>query len=319
MYNTEACQWDGGDCCESTCVDGSYTCGYNGYDCVDPSGTTPLATTTTTATTTSVATTTSTLPIACDVEFPSYIGDAYCDALDDAYNTAACSWDGGDCCLHTCMTSDDYTCGVVGYSCRDPTSIDFGACPGVDSIFYGDGYCDTYNYALHLHLVSAIHIHMRFAVVVDCCDNMCSIIMHRTPLTATGMAAIAVKVHVRPPLVGTAMELFTIAWTLKLRILALSPIAKLSLHHGSAMAIATAQTVATILTFVAGTVATAARTRALTDLPQRDTTAPTGSNVLTQTRHFNSNRPHPRPQQRQLHPRQAPQRHQHRQQQARSQ
>ena len=34
--NNEACGYDAGDCCESTCTDGNYTCGENGYDCVNP-------------------------------------------------------------------------------------------------------------------------------------------------------------------------------------------------------------------------------------------------------------------------------------------
>lgn len=29
-------RWDGGDCCETSCVDAEYHCGYNGYDCQDP-------------------------------------------------------------------------------------------------------------------------------------------------------------------------------------------------------------------------------------------------------------------------------------------
>lgn len=32
-YNTEACNWDGGDCCEAHCRSGRHTCGQNGYDC----------------------------------------------------------------------------------------------------------------------------------------------------------------------------------------------------------------------------------------------------------------------------------------------
>jgi hypothetical protein len=42
--NTEVCGWDGGDCCEDTCVEGSYPCGDNGFDCIDPSagGTQPI-------------------------------------------------------------------------------------------------------------------------------------------------------------------------------------------------------------------------------------------------------------------------------------
>lgn len=36
-YNSEACGWDGGDCCESTCVSsGGIVCGVNGYLCLDP-------------------------------------------------------------------------------------------------------------------------------------------------------------------------------------------------------------------------------------------------------------------------------------------
>ena len=36
-YNTEACGYDGGDCCETTCVDGEYGCGTNEFVCLDPS------------------------------------------------------------------------------------------------------------------------------------------------------------------------------------------------------------------------------------------------------------------------------------------
>ena len=36
--NTAVCGWDGGDCCECTCVDGSYSCGEEEYNCLDPAG-----------------------------------------------------------------------------------------------------------------------------------------------------------------------------------------------------------------------------------------------------------------------------------------
>ena len=37
QYNNPDCDWDGGDCCEKTCVDGPvYSCGSNGYNCRDP-------------------------------------------------------------------------------------------------------------------------------------------------------------------------------------------------------------------------------------------------------------------------------------------
>jgi len=32
-YNNAACQYDGGDCCEETCVSNTHTCGVVGYDC----------------------------------------------------------------------------------------------------------------------------------------------------------------------------------------------------------------------------------------------------------------------------------------------
>ena len=36
-YNSGACGWDGGDCCEETCdPDAEYQCGLYGYECQDP-------------------------------------------------------------------------------------------------------------------------------------------------------------------------------------------------------------------------------------------------------------------------------------------
>src|SRR5690606_8904413 len=38
-YNTPECGWDGGDCCESTCVDQEFQCGVDSpLVCVDPDG-----------------------------------------------------------------------------------------------------------------------------------------------------------------------------------------------------------------------------------------------------------------------------------------
>lgn len=34
----QECEWDGGDCCICTCVDGDFTCGEDGFDCRDPNG-----------------------------------------------------------------------------------------------------------------------------------------------------------------------------------------------------------------------------------------------------------------------------------------
>lgn len=35
-YNTAACNYDNGDCCEETCVDAQYACGYTAFNCTDP-------------------------------------------------------------------------------------------------------------------------------------------------------------------------------------------------------------------------------------------------------------------------------------------
>ena len=34
--NTAECLYDYGDCCEESCVSSTYTCGINGFDCVNP-------------------------------------------------------------------------------------------------------------------------------------------------------------------------------------------------------------------------------------------------------------------------------------------
>jgi len=55
-YNTEECNYDGGDCCQETCVyNGYFGCGFRSLDCKDPS---VLNTTTTSITSTSVTSTT---------------------------------------------------------------------------------------------------------------------------------------------------------------------------------------------------------------------------------------------------------------------
>ncbi len=93
-YNTDACGFDGGDCCASTCTPGQYSCGSNGYDCLQPA---------------EVG--------VCTAPRAEYIGDGYCDR-DPAYNNEACAWDGGDCCDDTCQDAQ-YACGGNGYQCLD--------------------------------------------------------------------------------------------------------------------------------------------------------------------------------------------------------
>jgi len=63
----------------------------------------------------------------CDWEgmHPDFIGDGIChENLAGCYNSAACNWDGGDCCKDTCSPPQySYAeCGHDGYACRDPKS-----------------------------------------------------------------------------------------------------------------------------------------------------------------------------------------------------
>ncbi|CAM9391443.1 unnamed protein product, partial [Ectocarpus sp. 8 AP-2014] len=52
------------------------------------------------------------------------IGDGVCDADN---NTEDCGYDGGDCCICTCASSADGTCGSSGYYCLDPSAPCWGA------------------------------------------------------------------------------------------------------------------------------------------------------------------------------------------------
>ncbi len=57
--------------------------------------------------------------VVCDVVDPTYLGDGYCDSVQDGYNTEACGYDGGDCCESTCQDGD-YDCGTNDFICLDP-------------------------------------------------------------------------------------------------------------------------------------------------------------------------------------------------------
>jgi hypothetical protein len=100
-YNSAECNFDAGDCCLETCHgDG---CGGGGgegatpFDCKHPAF----------------------LGLGnCTVGHPEYIGDGWCDGADDAtYISAACNFDGGDCCESSCRGS---LCGQNGFDhCPD--------------------------------------------------------------------------------------------------------------------------------------------------------------------------------------------------------
>eukprot|EP00956_Cyclotella_meneghiniana_P012979 scaffold18569_cov60-Cyclotella_meneghiniana.AAC.5 len=113
-YNTEACMWDGGDCCKSTCkTDSPFGCktkeggelgayGPFGFYCLDPSQGADV------------------MFAECSGSDKERIGDGKCNSK---YNTAACNFDGGDCCEQTCDTEFGfYPCGsgIQSFVCMDP-------------------------------------------------------------------------------------------------------------------------------------------------------------------------------------------------------
>jgi hypothetical protein len=82
----------------------------------------------------------------CAADPVSYVGDGWCD-YDGVYNTNACNWDGGDCCLTTCTRTARYECGENNFVCRNPNATDFNRCPLPDFELnlarQGDGVCDA--------------------------------------------------------------------------------------------------------------------------------------------------------------------------------
>ena len=97
-YNKEACDWDGGDCCEDTCVSESYTCG-NYYNCLDPAA--------------------GACPATCE---GSYTCDEYLNSSPDQ----TCSY-----------LEDNFGCNCAGCDCVEPEEpcVDY---LGVDCSIYGE-------------------------------------------------------------------------------------------------------------------------------------------------------------------------------------
>ena len=81
----------------------------------------------------------------CTVSYPNWLGDGYCDS--SSYNSAACGWDGGDCCPSTC---DGSCTSVTEADCQDPFAAEnapdpselYPDCAGTLS-WIGDGNCDS--------------------------------------------------------------------------------------------------------------------------------------------------------------------------------
>eukprot|EP01041_Mallomonas_annulata_P006613 gene6613-13390_t len=123
-YNTAACNWDGGDCCEQSC--GGYSsCGTSSYPylCLDPNYFISYSPTKSPVIESPVTVPTKS-PTLCNVTNPSWVGDHYCDgATPGDYNTAACNYDGGDCCEQTCGGYSSCGTSSYPYLCLDPNYI----------------------------------------------------------------------------------------------------------------------------------------------------------------------------------------------------
>eukprot|EP00903_Cladosiphon_okamuranus_P008222 g7915.t1 len=150
--NNAECNYDGGDCCECTCVApprtddfyygyysyyGSYVgCG-GGFACIDPNA--PCV---------DDDDITVGLVDTCDTV---RMANAYCD---EELNTPECNYDGGDCCSCTCVDKPNQECGRWGwFACIDPDAqcvdddditVDMlEECDWIGGI--GNGYCDQGN------------------------------------------------------------------------------------------------------------------------------------------------------------------------------
>ena len=138
--NTEACGYDGGDCCECTCFIGSVRCSEpdDGFSCEDPDAPSDCGAT-------SASSTSESNYPECAGYAPN-IRDGYCDEIN---NNAECGFDGGDCCACTCEDDLTFTCGIegLGFDCQDPdVPADCGSTPAncagnLDDIH--DSLCDS--------------------------------------------------------------------------------------------------------------------------------------------------------------------------------
>ena len=104
INNKKSCLYDGGDCCRCSCLDGLQNeCGINGFDCLDEGCLDHP----------SIA---DQLPDCAGTLLK--LGDGNCDGIN---NTPDCGYDGGDCCICTCV--DSMAC-TFGFNCIDPDAGD---------------------------------------------------------------------------------------------------------------------------------------------------------------------------------------------------
>ena len=111
INNNAGCDFDGGDCCWSTCVSSTYTCGVNGYDCQGYSYS--------------------------DC-YSGWIGDGYCDS---GCNSNAYNYDGGDCC----PGSNCRDCSLDGWYCSSSLCA-YGGCY-LSDICDSCSYCPSGRYS----------------------------------------------------------------------------------------------------------------------------------------------------------------------------
>ncbi|CAM9340740.1 unnamed protein product [Ectocarpus sp. 13 AM-2016] len=137
--NNEQCGYDGGDCCECTCVVStvwSTESSCTEFACIDP--TAPCA---------DDDDITADAVESCTVD---NLGDGICDTSN---NIEICGYDGGDCCECTCgYDSTDVLDGSCSdFACVDPTASCFDESITVDMFencdveLLGDGYCQESN------------------------------------------------------------------------------------------------------------------------------------------------------------------------------
>ena len=103
INNIESCSYDGGDCCPCSCTDGlQYECGSDGFSCRDEACMDPATVD----------------------QFPDCtgylleLGNGECNKHN---NVPECGYDGGDCCVCTCVDSASCT---FDFHCKDPGAGD---------------------------------------------------------------------------------------------------------------------------------------------------------------------------------------------------